>query len=338
MSRTGPTRRIVLVAYDGAESLDISGPAEAFAAASQLTGADKPLYEIELVSHEADPVRTSSGLRVVPDAAIDQSKGPIDTLMVAGGIGCFTAVDDTPLIEWIAAAASRSRRVSSVCSGAFLLGAAGLLDGKRATTHWSSCELLEERYPDTEVQADSIYVRDGETWTSAGVTAGIDLALAMIEEDHGRELAREVARWLVVFVQRPGGQSQFSSHLAATQADQEPLRKLQGWIADHLDEDLRVEALAERVHMSTRNFARAFRREVGLTPASYVEAVRIERAKQRLEEAAEPVESVARACGFGSAETMRRAFARRVGVPPTDYRARFRRLSDSPTQRKGAIR
>jgi transcriptional regulator GlxA family with amidase domain len=328
MAKTTSTRRVVIVGYEDAESLDLSGPAEVFAAASLLSGADaggEPLYEIEVVASDGDPIKTTSGLRIVPDASIAESRGKIDTLMVAGGTGAFAAAADADLVGWIAAAAPRSRRVSAVCSGAFPLAAAGLLDQKRATTHWSACELLAERHPGASVEPDSIYVRDGETWTSAGVTAGIDLALAMVEDDHGRGLAREVARWLVVFVQRPGGQSQFSSHVTAVQADREPLRELQGWIADHLGEDLRVEALADRVHMSTRNFARAFRREVGLTPAAYVEAVRIERAKQRLEEAAEPVEAVARSCGFGSAETMRRAFARRVGVPPADYRARFRR-------------
>jgi transcriptional regulator GlxA family with amidase domain len=328
MPKATSTRRVVIVAYEDAESLDMSGPAEVFATASQLFGAGaegKQLYSVEVVAPRGEPIKTSSGLRILPDASIADSRGPIDTLMVSGGIGAFAAAADEDLVAWIAAAATRSRRISSVCSGAFPLAAAGLLAGRRATTHWTSCELLAERHADVTVEPDSIYVRDGDTWTSAGVTAGIDLALAMVEADHGRELAREVARWLVVFVQRPGGQSQFSSHITAVQADREPLRELQGWIADHLGEDLRVEALAERVHMSTRNFARAFRREVGLTPAAYVEAVRIERAKQRLEEAGEPVESVARSCGFGSAETMRRAFARRVGVPPADYRARFRR-------------
>lgn len=335
MSSASGAKRVVLVAYEDMQSLDLTGPYEVFAAASSLSGADArgtPLYLVEVVAPGDGPVRASSGLRTSPDSAISDCRGAIDTLIVAGGFGCFTAAENAALVGWIAAAAKRSRRVSSVCSGAFLLAAAGLLDGRRATTHWSSCALLAERHPAVEVEPDSIYVRDGDVWTSAGVTAGIDLALAMVEEDHGRELAREVARWMVMFVQRPGGQSQFSSHVSTQQAERRPLRDLQAWIADNLDADLRVEALAERVHMSTRNFARAFSREVGLTPGAYVEAVRIERAKQRLEAAGEPVEAVARGCGFGSAETMRRAFTRRVGVPPTDYRARFRRQTEpAPT-------
>lgn len=335
VTSTSGTRRVVLVAYEGMQVLDLTGPHEVFAGASR-SGSDtagEPLYSVEVVAPGAGPVGASSGLHVCADSAISDCRGAIDTLMVVGGLGCFAATEVPELIAWIAAAAERSRRVSSVCSGAFLLAAAGLLDGRRATTHWSSCELLAERHPSVEVEPDSIYVRDKEIWTSAGVTAGIDLALAMVEEDHGQALAREVARRLVMFVQRPGGQSQFSSHIATPRAERRPLRELQAWIADNLEADLRVETLAERAHMSTRNFARAFGREVGLTPAAYVEAVRVERAKQRLEEAAEPVETVASGCGFGSAETMRRAFARRVGVPPADYRARFRRQSEPAPDR-----
>lgn len=353
MSSSPDTKRVVLVAYEGMQSLDLSGPHEVFSGASALHSAPplaadqslpqagSALYSVEVVAPSKGPVRASSGLRISADAAISDCRGAIDTLVVAGGRGCLAATQDAALVAWIAAAAARSRRVSSVCSGAFLLAAAGLLEGRRATTHWSYCEQLARRNPSVEVEPDSIYVRDGELWTSAGVTAGIDLALAMVEDDHGHALAREVARWLVMFVQRPGGQSQFSSHLDAPRAERPPLRELQGWIADNLDADLRVEALAERVHMSTRNFARAFGREVGLTPASYVEAVRVERAKQRLEEAADLVEAVARGCGFGSAETMRRAFSRRVGVAPADYRARFRRQTAPPRvagHRKGATK
>lgn len=333
MSSSPEPKRVVLVAYEGMQSLDLSGPNEVFSGASALNSApplaaEAPggaLYSVEVVAPSKGPVRSSSGMRISADASISECRGAIDTLVVSGGAGCFAATQDAALVAWIGAAATRSRRVSSVCSGAFLLAAAGLLDGRRATTHWSYCEQLAQRYPSVEVEPDSIYVRDGEVWTSAGVTAGIDLALAMVEDDHGHALAREVARRLVMFVQRPGGQSQFSSHIDAPRAERRPLRELQGWIADNLDADLRVEALAERAHMSTRNFARAFGREVGLTPGAYVEAVRVERAKQRLEEAADPVEAVARGCGFGSAETMRRAFNRRVGVAPADYRARFRR-------------
>jgi transcriptional regulator GlxA family with amidase domain len=326
IASSSTTKRVLFVSYEGVQGLDLTGPYEVFAGASALAqakGAKAPPYRIEVVAPSARAFRASSGLQIKPDSDFASCRGAIDTLVVAGGFGAHTAVDDKPLVDWIREAAGRSRRVTSVCSGSFLLAEAGLLDGKSATTHWSSCDELARRYPEVEVESDSIYVRDGETWTSAGVTAGMDLALAMVEEDLGRDIALEVARWLVVFVQRPGGQSQFSSHMTAQRAERRPLRELQAWIADNLDADLRVEALAERVHMSTRNFARAFSREVGLTPAAYVEAVRIERAKQWLEEGREPVSSVALRCGFGTAETMRRAFGRRVGVAPSDYRQRF---------------
>jgi transcriptional regulator GlxA family with amidase domain len=326
MSGNDQPRRVVILAYEDVQSLDVTGPAEVFSGASRLREAESGTqpYTVEIVTPGGGPVRASSGIQLHPDRSTAGCRGPIDTLVVAGGSGVRWAVEDPALVRWVKSAAGRSRRVASVCSGAFLLAAGGLLDGRRATTHWASCEELGRRHPEVEVEPDAIYVRDGELWTSAGVTTGMDLALAMVEEDLGHEVALEIARWLVVFVQRPGGQSQFSSHLSAQRAEREPLRELQAWIADNLDQDLRVEALAERAHMSPRNFARAFRREVGLTPGAYVEAVRIERAKQRLERGLDPVEAVARECGFGTAETMRRAFGRRVGVAPSAYRARFR--------------
>jgi transcriptional regulator GlxA family with amidase domain len=218
--------------------------------------------------------------------------------------------------------------VCSVCTGAFLLARAGLLEGRRATTHWSGCDELRRRYPETVVDGQPIFVRDGDVWTSAGVTAGMDLALALVEDDLGPEVAREIARWLVVFLQRPGGQSQFSSHVTGAPAERRSLRDLQAWMADNLDGDLLVENLAERAYMSPRNFARAFRRETGLTPAAYVEALRVEEARRRLESGTEPIEAVASLAGFGTPETMRRAFARRVGVAPAEYRARFRRAPE----------
>ena len=220
---------------------------------------------------------------------------------------------------------TRSRRVASVCTGAFLLARAGLLDGRRATTHWASCADLAARYPAVKVEADPIFVRDGDVATSAGVTAGMDLALALVEEDLGRDVALEAARHLVVFLQRPGGQAQFSAQLAAQTADRAPLRQLQAWIPDHLDEDLSVPALARRACMSDRNFARAFRRETGRTPGAYVEAARVERARIALETGDLPVEAIARQVGFGTVETLRRAFRRQVGVSPIEYRTRFRR-------------
>ena len=315
----------MIVAYQGVQPLDVTGPAEVFAAASQLVpGA----YKMEVVAREREPITTrSGGYGIVPARSTADWRGPIDTLLVAGGFGVQTAVEDPELVDWVRAAARRSRRVTSVCTGAFLLAAAGLLDGRRATTHWASCGELGRRHPEIEVDPKPIFVHDGHVWTSAGVTAGIDLALALVEDDLGPEVARQIARWLIVFVQRPGGQAQFSSHLQSAPAERAPLRELQGWIADHLDEDLRVEALAERAAMSPRNFARAFRCETGVTPAVYVETLRVEAARQRLERSSEPIDLVAARSGFGTPETMRRAFARRVGVAPAQYRARFARAA-----------
>jgi len=321
MSSSPARRRIVILAFAGVQPLDVVGPAEVFSGASNVAGGDA--YSVEVVAPSAEPIATTGGYRLAPAGEVSGCRGAIDTLIAAGGFGTARAEEDAELVTWIRRAAGRSRRIGSVCSGAFLLARAGLLDGRRATTHWAGCAELARRYPEIEVDPDPIFVRDGEVWTSAGVTAGMDLALAMVEEDLGREVALEIARWLVLFLQRPGGQSQYSAHLAGPLAERRPLRELQGWIAENLASDLRVETLAERAAMSPRNFARAFRRETGRTPAVYVEELRVERARQCLEQGSEPVEVVARRCGFGTPETMRRAFARRVGVPPADYRARF---------------
>jgi transcriptional regulator GlxA family with amidase domain len=314
-------RRVVIVAYPGVQTLDVTGPAEVFRAASLIK---PPGYEVVVAAPEDGPLRTST-VSFVPDARLDQVRGAIDTLVVAGGTGSRRAEEHSSLVDWIAGAATRSRRVASVCTGAFLLARAGLLDGRRATTHWASCADLESRYPAVRIERDPIFVRDGNVATSAGVTAGLDLALALVEEDAGRRVALQVARHLVVFLQRPGGQAQFSARLSAQTADRAPLRELQAWIPDHLDEDLSVPALARRACMSDRNFARAFRRETGRTPGAYVEEARVESARIALETGDLPVEAVARQAGFGTVETMRRAFRRQVGVSPIEYRTRFRR-------------
>jgi transcriptional regulator GlxA family with amidase domain len=320
-------RRVVVLAYEDVQILDVTGPSEVFSLADRFHG---PAYALELVttSTDADPIKASSGLRLLPDAEIQDCDGPIDTLIVPGGIGTSAAQRDPALIEWMKAAAARSRRVTSVCTGAFLLARAGLLDGRRATTHWAACTQLKRRYPSIDVQPDPIYVRDGNVYTSAGVTAGIDLALALVEADLGHRVALDVARSLVLFVRRPGGQAQFSAVLEAQTAARQTVRELQTWIVDHLDEDLTVDALAERSFMSPRNFARVFAREVGLTPAAYVESLRLERARILLETTEHPIEHVAARTGFGTVETLRRAFARRLGVSPSDYRERFK-----PTRR-----
>jgi transcriptional regulator GlxA family with amidase domain len=310
-------RRVAIVVFDGLQVLDAAGPAEVF---SQATRLGTPRYDVELVGTSA---ATTSGIVLGPLTAPRDCRGPLDTLMVAGGLGVDEAEQDAELVAWVREAAARSRRVTSVCTGALILARAGLLDGRRATTHWASCARLARRYPAVSVQSDPIYLRDGNVYTSAGVTAGMDLALALVEEDLGPEVALQVARQLVLFARRPGGQAQFSVQLRAQASAPGALRDLQAWIAEHLDADLSVRTLADHAHMSPRTLARAFARETGTTPAAYVEAARVEHARARLENGRAPLAAVARASGFGTPETMRRAFHRRLGVAPADYRTRF---------------
>ena len=314
-------RRVVIVALPEVQPLDVTGPAEVFASAASVAGGDVAAYTIEVVAPGGAPIPTDSGYAIAPAGALEAVRGPIDTLLVAGGAGARHASAET--VARVRRLAARADRVASVCTGAYVLAAAGLLDGRRATTHWSWCDDLQRRHPAVTVERDPIFVVDGPVRTSAGVTAGMDLALALVEEDLGPRVALEVARWLVVFVKRPGGQAQFSAQLAAQAADRAPLRDLQAWMADHLDADLSVPALAGRACMSERHFARAFKAETGMTPAAHVEALRVERARLALEAGAMPIDAVARRCGFGTVETLRRAFARRLGVSPSAYRSRF---------------
>jgi transcriptional regulator GlxA family with amidase domain len=316
-----------IVIFPDVQVLDVTGPLEVFALANRLAQGRVPRYAISVLAAEAGPVSTSSGLPIVAGRSLRQATGPVDTLVVAGGAGTRAAMQNPRLVAWIRRTALRARRVTSVCSGAFLLGEAGLLDGRRATSHWAVCDALQRRYPKARIERDPIFVRDGKVSTSAGVTAGMDLALELVEEDGGRDLALAVARWLVMFLRRPGGQSQFSVQLSAQLAERRGLRDLQGWIADHLGDDLSVSALAQRARMSPRNFARAFRREIGVTPAVYVEAQRVEGARRLLETADASVAEVAAACGFGRVETMHRAFRRGVRVTPGQYRRHFRAVS-----------
>jgi transcriptional regulator GlxA family with amidase domain len=326
-------RQVIVVAFPGVQSLDVSGPVEVFAGAQRLLErserADRG-YRVRLASRDGAALAASSGLTLVPQLALRALSGPVDTLIVAGGEGSRAAAADPELVAWLRQHAPRARRVASVCTGAFVLAAAGLLDGRRVTTHWASCAALARLHPDVHVESDPIYLRDGSVWTSAGVTAGMDLALALVEEDLGREAALTVARWLVMFLRRPGNQSQFSAQLDAQLADRDSLRELQAWLPDHLNADLSVETMARHAGMSPRHFARSFRHQVGVTPARYVERARLEAARRRLEESADPVERVAAACGFGTAETMRRAFLRTLGVGPAEYRRRFH--SPQPTR------
>ncbi len=269
---------------------------------------------------------TTRGPGITADRTLASVRGAIDTLVVVGGEGAFDAAADPKLVRTVSNLARRSRRVASVCTGAFVLAAAGLLDGRRATTHWSWCDRLELGYPQIDVAGDCIFVQDGNLWTSAGVTAGMDLALALVADDLGHDVARAVARQLVMYVQRPGGQAQFSAQLSSQRAARDPLRELQAWIGEHPAEDHSVDRLAHRVSMSPRHFARVFHTEVGCTPAVYIEQVRVEVARRLLETTAFSVDAVAATAGFGTPETLRRAFARRVGASPIQYRDRFRSL------------
>ena len=322
-------RHIALVAYPDAQVLDITGPLEVFSSADRWLserGRKTPAYTVEVLATRSGAIRMSSGIELIAVRAIGAVRGGIDTLLVSGGRGTQAAMQDRALLSWLRQMRPRVRRFGSVCSGTFVLAEAGVLDGRRVTTHWQWCRALAERYPQLTVDPDPIFVRDGNIYTSAGVTAGMDLALALVEEDHGREVALHVARGLVLFLRRPGGQSQFSAQLAVQTADREPLRELQSWIPDHLDEDLSVPTLAARVAMSPRNFARVFTQQVGVTPARFVETLRIEAARRRLEESTHGVDMVAAQCGFGSAESMRIAFQRRLRVAPSAYRHRFAQL------------
>jgi transcriptional regulator GlxA family with amidase domain len=316
-----PQRTVLVVLFDGVQSLDVTGPLEVFAGAERHTPGT---YRIRTASLDGAPVRTSSGLTLVPDGSLTGAPAP-HTLLVPGGEG--TRAPDPELTAWLRAHGPRARRLVSVCTGAILLAGAGLLDGRRVTTHWSHCAALARDHPAVTVDPDPVYVRDGHVFTSAGVTAGIDLALALTEEDLGRDTALTVARHLVVFLRRPGNQAQFSAQLAAQTARRDPLREVQRWITEHPADDLSVEALAARARLSPRHFARAFREETGTTPGRYVDRVRLEHARRLLEDTADGVEEISRASGYGTPEAMRRAFVKALGTPPAEYRRRFRPAS-----------
>jgi transcriptional regulator GlxA family with amidase domain len=337
----GETRRITLFIYDGFQSLDLSGPLEVFATANRLARGGAPPYALQIVAPAARPVTGISRVRIVPDATCQQVRGRVDTLIVAGG-DVRAVIADHAVLRWLTGMSRRARRVASVCTGAFLLAEIGLLAKRRATTHWQAAHLLAERYPRVSVEPDAIFVRDGRVYTSAGVTAGIDLALALVEEDRGHAAALAVARQLVVFLKRPGGQSQFSSALAAQAAAPGPLKSLPEWIVEHLTDDLSVDALAGRAGMSARHFARVFRTELGVSPAKFVARARLDAARRWLEDGALGLEQVAARCGFASAEQMRRTFRRHLKVVPIDYRKRFHQrvapavAAPAPTTRRSA--
>jgi transcriptional regulator GlxA family with amidase domain len=321
--RSPQERRVVIVAFPGVELLDVAGPASVFTTASTLLGPGPPRYRVELAALEAGPIQTQGGLLLHATLPLEQVRGPVDTLLVPGGLVTIPRDAEPKLPAHLRRLAGSARRVASVCTGTFLLARAGLLDGKSATTHWMASEELQRQHPRCEVVADRIFVRDGRVWTSAGVTSGMDLALALVEEDLGRERARTVARLLVMYLHRPGGQSQFSVPLSSQWAARAPVREVQEWLPEHLREDLSVEALAHRAAMSPRNFARAFRTQVGVTPAKYIERLRVEAARASLESTQQTIKEIATEAGFGTLETMHRVFKRTLGVTPAEYRLRF---------------
>jgi transcriptional regulator GlxA family with amidase domain len=317
------TREVEVLTFPDVQLLDVAGPVQVFADANYWAAkphAQSP-YRIRVIAKEGAQIRATAGLAFLTEPLPDPAE-PLDTLIVAGGQGVMRAAEDASLVEWVRIRAGAARRTASVCSGAFLVAAAGLLDRRRAVTHWEKCDELSRRHPAVTVEPDPIFVRDGPIWSSAGVTAGIDLSLALVEEDLGRPVALSVARHLVVFLKRPGGQAQFSAALSLQSAD-DHFADLHGWLAEHLAENLSLARLSAQAAMSERTFLRRYRDATGLTPARAIERLRVEAARQFLAETRLPLKRIAARCGFGSEETMRRSFVRLQGVSPQDYRQRF---------------
>jgi transcriptional regulator GlxA family with amidase domain len=321
-------RRVVILAAPPVEELDIVGPWEVFDSVNNALRDQGLAYELELASiGRRRTVKGDSGLTLVADCHYTAVNGSVDTLIVAGGTGA-QIVHDTTVLTWLRRMSGQVRRMASICTGAFLLAEAGLLNGKRATTHWRFAQTLALRYPLVTMEPDRIYVQHGHVYTSAGVTAGMDLSLAFVEEDFGSAVALQVARALVLYLRRPGGQAQFSTLLATPATDDRSLRELQIWMTHNLRKDLSVESLAARAAMSPRNFARVFAREVGVTPAHFVGQLRVEAARRELETTGKGLAEIADAVGFPGAEVLRRTFHRSMGIPPQTYRARFQRRAE----------
>ncbi|NWB44371.1 GlxA family transcriptional regulator [Pseudomonas sp. E6002] len=316
-------RIINVLAFPNVQVLDVTGPLQVFASANDLArqqGLPLP-YAVSVIAAQAEPVMTSAGLALVAEP-LPPADAPCDTLVIAGGWGVYGAAEDPALVDWVRQKATQARRMTSVCTGAFLLAASGLLDGRRVVTHWTRCEELARKYPQLTVEANPIFIQQGNLWTSAGVTAGIDLCLALVEEDLGRAVALEVARHLVVFLKRPGGQSQFSVTLSLQKGGSR-FAELHAWIAEHLTLDLNVATLAAQAGMSERSFVRHYRAETGQTPARAVELIRVETARRQLADGSASIKRIAVHCGFGCEETMRRSFLRAVSITPQAYRERF---------------
>ncbi|MCF3102109.1 GlxA family transcriptional regulator [Streptomyces roseoverticillatus] len=323
------SHRVVIAVFPDVDLLDVTGPAEVFALANRET-AGRAGYQVRLAGPAAGEVRTSAGVRLLADLAFDEVGGRVDTLLVPGAVDMTddgpVARIDTDVVAWVKQTAAHTRRVASVCVGAHVLAAAGLLDGKTATTHWSTAAQLAAEHPSVTVDPDPIFVRTdrGRLWTGAGISACLDLALALVAEDLGEDVALAVARQLVMYLKRQGGQSQFSVPLSRPASARRDIDELRLWIADHLDEDLSAEVLAARMCLSERHFARVFTQETGVSPAAYVEAARIEVARRLLETTDDPLDQVATASGLGSVETLHRAFKRQLATTPAAYRRRFR--------------
>jgi transcriptional regulator GlxA family with amidase domain len=322
-STPGAIRTVEVLAYPSVQLLDVAGPLQVFASANDLVaqaGGTLP-YALRVVAQGGLAVTASAGLGLVA-APLPPASTDLDTLMIAGGQGVEAAAADPVLTDWVRERARRARRVASVCTGAFLLAASGVLDGRRAVTHWSFCAELARRFPTIRVEPDPIFLRDGPVWTSAGVTAGIDLALALVEQDLGGTVALAVARYLVVFLKRPGGQAQFSAALSLQTTD-DRFGALHDWITRHLADDISLPVLASQAGMSERSFSRHYAEATGLTPGRAVERLRVEAARRLLSDSRLPVKRISQRCGFGSEETMRRSFLRLLAATPQDYRARF---------------
>lgn len=318
--------KVAVLAFPGVQMLDVVGPIDVFNEAAKQAG-NPGAYTFEIISPEKGELRASNGMVFISDVSIASASNDIDTLLIAGNPKMREIEEQAALLSWLVEQGKRVRRLGSVCSGAFLLARAGLLNGRRATTHWNASARLAHSFPEVRVEPDRIYIKDGSVYTSAGVTAGMDLALALVEEDFGRGVALKVARELVMFLKRPGGQSQFSSHLAAQTAEKSVIRDVQNWVLENIEKPLSVDHLAQHAGMSTRNFARIFKRDTNTTPADFVEGARLDAARRMLEETTNPLKRVAALCGFGDPNGLRRAFIRRLGVTPADYRRRFRTVS-----------
>ncbi|MDH5257664.1 MAG: GlxA family transcriptional regulator [Gammaproteobacteria bacterium] len=326
IKKSSPTHNVIMVGFENAQILDITGPLEVFSRTSRWLvdhGYTKNLpYAVELVAASEGEFSCSSGISLVATRSY-RDVSDVDTLLVSGGIGYQTVCESEALLDWIRTKATEVKRVGSICTGAFILAKAGLLENKKATTHWAYCEKLRLDGETINVETDAIYVKQGKVYTSAGVTSGMDMALAMVEEDWGKKVALAVAQELVLYLKRPGGQSQFSRQLGMQEAEDSKIAQLQVWMRENPVENLSVPTLAERMAMSERNFVRRFSDEVGTTPAKYVEQIRVEMARRCLEDTDWPIEKLAKQSGFNNAETLRRTFLRNVGVTPKEYRTRF---------------